>query len=528
MRMDEFILMRFLTEVEVGGDCVLKEVDDEISHQDQEGCALASQFQAGRQHLHQRCGQHETSSQRHEVLEIAPLPVPLDNNCAAENIRGGSGKAQQKAEKNWVHVFSTEYLVPCTEWPTFAMPCREYSFERRSAKREVTILCDLIENSDPVLELGYSQLPAMPNVQHVSVPDDVVLAFQAERAFGAGVGFGRGFEKLIPANGFSTDEMLFQVGVDDSRSFNRARVNGDGPGAAFVFADGEEGNHAEQGVSGTDQAHEAALFQVIAGKEFSGIRLGHLSKLGFDLPANSGSTGIGLRGDFVQLVFADCIFQFFAEFRRLADIKHIQNGFLAEEHEAAESLLVLACHFHFTQRALGFKMRLSALEQFVFFFQFGRAQFLEIFFQALKTLFDLAEVTDHQVEFDILDIAQGIDRANVRDCGVVEGADDVRKLIHVAQMSDVAAFFQSFLADCADVDVFNRGVGELLRIEKCGQAVEAIVWYFGDTDVGFTRVRVGLRRQARFRQNAEERCFAHLGKTDNSGFHKDSAASFQL
>ena len=53
MRMDEFILMRFLTEVEVGGDCVLKEVDDEISHQHQEGCALASQFQAGGQHLHQ-------------------------------------------------------------------------------------------------------------------------------------------------------------------------------------------------------------------------------------------------------------------------------------------------------------------------------------------------------------------------------------------------------------------------------------------------------------------------------------------
>ena len=53
MRMNEFILMGFLTEVEVRGDCVLKEMDDEISHQNQEGCALAAQFQAGRQHLHQ-------------------------------------------------------------------------------------------------------------------------------------------------------------------------------------------------------------------------------------------------------------------------------------------------------------------------------------------------------------------------------------------------------------------------------------------------------------------------------------------
>src|SRR5438445_12169701 len=96
------------------------------------------------------------------------------------------------------------------------MPCREYSFERRSAKREVTILCDLIENSDPVLEMGYSQLPAMPNVQHVSVLDDVVLAFQSQHAFGAGVGFGRGFEKLMPAHVFSPVGVRFQVGVVDA------------------------------------------------------------------------------------------------------------------------------------------------------------------------------------------------------------------------------------------------------------------------------------------------------------------------
>ena len=52
----------------------------------------------------------------------------------------------------------------------------------------------------------------MPDVHHVAILHDVVFAFEAQRAFGAGVGFGAGFEQLIPADGFSANEMLLQIG----------------------------------------------------------------------------------------------------------------------------------------------------------------------------------------------------------------------------------------------------------------------------------------------------------------------------
>ena len=42
-------------------------------------------------------------------------------------------------------------------------------------------------------------LPRVPDMQHIPVLHDVVFAFEAEDAFGAGVGFGAGFEQLVAA-----------------------------------------------------------------------------------------------------------------------------------------------------------------------------------------------------------------------------------------------------------------------------------------------------------------------------------------
>jgi hypothetical protein len=49
----------------------------------------------------------------------------------------------------------------------------------------------------------------MPNVHYVPILHDVVLTFQPQSTFGAGIGFGAGFQKLIPADGFGADKMLF-------------------------------------------------------------------------------------------------------------------------------------------------------------------------------------------------------------------------------------------------------------------------------------------------------------------------------
>ena len=56
----------------------------------------------------------------------------------------------------------------------------------------------------------------MPDVHHIAILHDVVFAFEAQGAFGAGVGFGAGFEQLVPADGFGANEVLFQIGMDGS------------------------------------------------------------------------------------------------------------------------------------------------------------------------------------------------------------------------------------------------------------------------------------------------------------------------
>jgi len=42
------------------------------------------------------------------------------------------------------------------------------------------------------------------------------------------------------ADSFGADEVVFEIGMDRSGGLNCPRVHGDGLGAAFVFAGGEE------------------------------------------------------------------------------------------------------------------------------------------------------------------------------------------------------------------------------------------------------------------------------------------------
>src|SRR6266567_612089 len=86
--------------------------------------------------------------------------------------------------------------------------------------------------------------PRMPDVHYIPILHDVVLPFQSQCAAGAGVSLGAGVEQLVPADGFGADEVLFKIGMDGSCGLNCARVYRDGPGAAFVFADGEERHQA--------------------------------------------------------------------------------------------------------------------------------------------------------------------------------------------------------------------------------------------------------------------------------------------
>ena len=145
----------------------------------------------------------------------------------------------------------------------------------------------------------------------------------------------------------------------------------------------------------------------------------------------------------VSLYLLDRLFEFFAQFGGLADVEDVENRLLAQEHEPAKAFLVFRRHFHFAQWLFRSQVRVGALEQLEFFFEFRRLHLLEIFFEALEPLFDLAKIADHQVELDVLDVAQRIDLAHVRNRGIVEDPDHVGERIHLPQMADVGGFLQA-------------------------------------------------------------------------------------
>ena len=82
------------------------------------------------------------------------------------------------------------------------------------------------------------------------VPDDVVLALEAELALGAQVGEGPVHgDEVVVAVDLGTDESAGYVGVDCVRGVLRSRALGDRPGSHLVLTQREEGNQSKQGIT---------------------------------------------------------------------------------------------------------------------------------------------------------------------------------------------------------------------------------------------------------------------------------------
>ena len=338
---------------------------------------------------------------------------------------------------------------------------------------------------------------------------------------GAGVGLGAGAEQRIPVDDLGADEVLFQVGVDGAGGLDGARVRGHGPGAALVLAHGEERDQAHELVGLADEAHQAALLEAVAGKELGGLLVGHLGQLGLDLAADDGGGRAGTRGQLRQPVLLHRLLQVAAQVGALADVERVEHGLLAEEHEAAHALAVLGGELQLAQRALLLQLRLGAQDEVVLALQLGVAHLLEVFFQALRALFDLAQIADHEVELDVAGVAQGVDLAHVRDGGIFEGAQHVGQAVHLAQAGGVGGLLERFLADGGHVGELDRGVDELLGAVEGGEAVETVVGDLADADVGLAAAAV--LGHVRLGQDLEERGLADLGETYDSCLHKGSS-----
>src|SRR5689334_8885161 len=149
-------------------------------------------------------------------------------------------------------------------------------------------------------------------------------------------------------------------------------------------------------------------------------------------------------------------------------------------------------------------MALCTDQQFVFALELSCFHFLKIFFQAFQAFLNLAEITNNQIEVDVLDIAQRVDLTDMRNRGIIKCAYYMSERINLAQMSDVSALLERFLADCANINVFHRSVNQLFGVVEHGEPIEAVIGNFGDPNVGFTRVGEGMLRKLRLGKDTEQ------------------------
>src|SRR5580658_2816771 len=101
--MHELIGVRFFSKMKMRSDRMLEEMDEQISPKNEKPGVGAAQLNALRNHLHQRRCQHKAGAEGNEVAQVSALPMPLDNDRAAKNIRARRGQPQQQTGQDGGH-----------------------------------------------------------------------------------------------------------------------------------------------------------------------------------------------------------------------------------------------------------------------------------------------------------------------------------------------------------------------------------------------------------------------------------------
>src|SRR6266700_3213526 len=78
---------------------------------------------------------------------------------------------------------------------------------------------------------GPMWLAVKPEMEHISVPHHILLAFHAIEALLARAGDGPAAHQVLVGNSFSFDEAALKVGVNDSGGVRGGFAGVDGPGA---------------------------------------------------------------------------------------------------------------------------------------------------------------------------------------------------------------------------------------------------------------------------------------------------------
>ena len=136
----------------------------------------------------------------------------------------------------------------------------------------------------------------------------------------------------------------------------------DRPGAGFLFAGGEIGAQAEQGIGGPDQALQAAFLNPQARQEFGAVRLGQLDQLGFHLGADAYGGSPLLLGHGGQLLAVGVA----AGQVVFADVGGVDDRLGGEQPQGLEQQRLLGAEGHIAGRTAGLQLGLDPFENPIF------------------------------------------------------------------------------------------------------------------------------------------------------------------
>ena len=130
--------------------------------------------------------------------------------------------------------------------------------EKAPLKHKISILATLAYFIMP-LDAVPDFIGALGYVDDVAVAHDVPLALRAQRRLLARLRQAARAHQVVVGHDLGADEALLQVAVDRTRRGSRGRRAADGPCAAFVLADREERDLAQQVVGAADHPLECGF-----------------------------------------------------------------------------------------------------------------------------------------------------------------------------------------------------------------------------------------------------------------------------
>ena len=369
---------------------------------------------------------------------------------------------------------------------------------------------------------GHSLLPgrkSCPELHHVAVGHDVVLALHAHPAVGAGLGHAPVLHEVVVADDLGLDETALEVGVDDAGGLRGGPPLADRPGPRLLLPRRQVGLEPER-----VEAHARQLVQPRLGlpalvQHFGGLVGLELDELGLELRVEE--HGLGRRHELAQPRPPRLVAH-----SGVVHVEHVDDGLGGHELEGAQRAVVDpgpgggarghgggqhgALLQDLQRRARGVQHRGVGLPA------------AHLLLQARDRLLQGLDIGQHELGGDGLDVVGRLDPpVHVHDVGVVEGARDHADGVGLADIGQELVAQALALAgpahDPGDVDEGDGRGHHPGAVEHLGQLLQAGVGQRDDADVRLDRGEGVVRREdGRTGEGVEKGGLADVGQSDDS------------